>query len=116
MELQDIMNYGFIIYKSSPTKWSIKKITTPADGREITVKQDFENFDMAHLHVVELIKDCTFKFDVIVRYNRGLGPEFKNLDRVEAKTIQEAQKMAEANAEKVLKKKVIEVKVRPVAQ
>jgi hypothetical protein len=82
----------------------------------------------------ELLKECnkhginvtlppsTKTFDVIVRYNRGLGPEYVNLDSVAASTIKDAQNIAQIQANELLKypgmeKAIInEVKIRPIKE
>jgi hypothetical protein len=49
----------------------------------------------------ELPKTAIIKFEVVVRYNRGLGPEFKKVV-VEAETIPEAKAKGEKEASDLL--------------
>lgn len=57
------------------------------------------------------------EFTAIVRYNRGLGIEYRNLSSIYAMTMDEARTMAWKEAEKVLgdeeKVTIHEVRVRP---
>lgn len=61
------------------------------------------------------------RWSAIMRYNRGLGIEMKELDAVDARTEEEARQKAEASAELLIVTderfhgaKVIHIKVRPL--
>jgi len=115
VRLVELMNHGFILYQFSPTKFKLIKAATPIDDRKLTIEQEFDNFDDAYHHATKLVDERTFQFEVVVRYNRGLGPEQKVLNCVDARTLDEAQKLAEAQARVIIKEdEIIQVKARPM--
>ena len=56
-----------------------------------------------------------FIFSVSVFYNIGLGNQIKELPQIKAKSLQEAQLIAEKSADKIIgEEKWKEVKIRPI--
>ncbi len=70
-------------------------------------------------HGLSVNRNIENKFNVFVRYDRGLGPEYAILGQVKAITIKHAYELAQKEAEKLLdqpgmEKAVIkEVKIEP---
>ena len=62
-----------------------------------------------------LNKPKNFVWQAIVRFNRGLGIEYKNLPEIEAKSLEDAEVQAKILAEKMKKDPkliILEIKVR----
>jgi len=115
LDLVEMMNHGFVIFQTGPSRWKIKKTTTPMDDREISIETSFDTWEKCSNYVKKLINDRTYQFEVIVRYNRGLGPEHKTLGNVKAKTLPKAQELAKKLAESEIdKEQIIEVRARPL--
>lgn len=62
----------------------------------LTIKELIEECKKHGIDITLLVpKPTTFKFTAIALYNRGLGPEYITLPSSSAKSIAEAQQMAE---------------------
>jgi hypothetical protein len=73
--------------------------------------------------VLKLYKPPASKFKAIVRYNKGFGPQFINLESIEAKDLMMAEEIAYKEIESLFKTKkgfekaiIIEIKVRPIKE
>jgi hypothetical protein len=80
--------------------------------------KELANHGISESEILKLHKTKTLKFNGIVRYNRGLGPEFVNLRPFEAETIEAAYEKANETASKLFDKKtvIIEVKISPIME
>lgn len=98
--------------------------TISFDGENFTVTKDsevsrFANFEDAVADAaskLDAINNKTYEFTAVVRYNRGLGVEYKTLPCVEARNIEEAKSIAREMFERSVadpKVDIREVKVRP---
>lgn len=107
--LQDLMNRGFLIYEEIANKWCVQKIPTTLDPRvefqidKNTVSNKLANLDSQAAAVEMAIQlssqESEFEYVVEVKYNEGLGPKFKTLSSVYAKSPSEAEDMARSKAE-----------------
>jgi hypothetical protein len=112
---------GFVIYKKGEQSWAMRKIAMPEDAR-LLEETPFLSYETA-LQEATRLKDPpseTIKWSVLLRYNRGLGPEAQSLDYVDAGSHTEAQNMAEelalgffARTPGMDKAKIIEVRTHP---
>lgn len=95
LELNDeykLMTNGFVIYRNHEKEWILKKIQTK-DSTESIEKIIFESYEKAKAFALNLLNNKD-KWTAIVRYDRGLGIEYKNIDNIHAKTLQEANEIA----------------------
>lgn len=115
MLIRDLMINGFVVYPKDD-KFILEKISVPSFMKFIT-PQPFDTFEQALEFASEILQkhlSGVKQFNVIVRYDRGLGIEFKNLPNIDAKTIEEAQIVAQKHAEETLKGYIIhEIRIRP---
>jgi len=107
IELNDLVENGFLVYMEQ-NRFLVEKIPTKLNKKHIN-KNYFDSLEES----VEFIRKCMKNKDwkTIVRYNRGLGIEYKTLKTIEAESLEEAKKMAKAEAENLLGDYIIEMKV-----
>lgn len=112
--LYELMVNGFMIYPVGE-KFVLKKESVPKNQDKIP-ETLYENYDEAINAAKEMICDSKiFIWTATVRYNRGLGIEYKNLNEISAKTKEEAEQIALELAEKTIldnKLQVYEARVR----
>lgn len=101
----------------------VQKYVTPKfqfaiDGIHVST---FDEADNAAEEMWEQINNHKEQWNAIMRYNRGLGVEMKELGVFDATTEEEANQKAEAFAEKLIATdkrfhltKIIHIKVRPI--
>ena len=88
---------GFLIYEKKD-KIIVRKEATPSNNSVIK-ESEYDNYDMAIEAAKEMLKSSQIKtWQVIVRYNRGLGIEYKNMPEIQASTKEEAELIANNNA------------------
>lgn len=112
--MRDLLTNGFIIY-SNNGDFIVKK--EPVPNNTLVIKeQKFNNYEAAIAAAVELLKTPPLiEWEIIVRYNQGLGVEYKNLPTIFSKNQHQAKLMAEYNVSLFFEKlvKISEIKVRP---
>ena len=112
--LLDLLLNGFMIYPSNG-KFVVKKENVPNSPYKINEKE-FDDYASAINHATQLlIAPRLTAWSVVLRYNRGLGIEYKNLSDVFATTKDEAVIMANNQVEvlsKTIKLLSFEIKVR----
>lgn len=112
--MRDLLTNGFMIFPSQG-KFLVKKESVP--GNTLIIKeQEFDSYELAVEAAVEMLKKPQLiEWNVIVRYNRGLGIEYKNLPAVVASDKNKAKILAELNAAEVFDPAVNigEIKVTP---
>lgn len=112
--MRDLLTNGFMIYPNQG-KFIVKKESVPHNTLVIT-EQEFSSYELAVEAAVEMLKTPQLiEWEVIVRYNRGLGIEYKNLPTVVAADKNKAKIIAESNAADFFDPtvKIGEVKVIP---
>lgn len=113
-ELRDIILNGFLIYPSNG-KFIVKKESVPESDFSIDAIE-CDSYKGAIEYAIEsLKKPRIFKWDIKVRYNRGLGIEYRNFNFVESSNYEDAFELASSQVEKFFKdQKVVisEIKVR----
>lgn len=112
--MRELLTRGFMIIPNQG-KFLVKKESVSGDTL-IIKEQEFDNYDLALEAAVEMLeKPRVVEWEVIVRYNRGLGIEYKNLQSVRASDKDKAKIMAEINANEVFgpEVQIREVKVTP---
>lgn len=90
-EYQLITN-GFVVYKDNDKEWILTKIQTK-QSVDVIEKIIFDSYDKAKIFALNLI-NCKNKWNAIVRYDRGLGIEYKTIDNINANSIQDASDFA----------------------
>lgn len=98
---------GIIIYLNESNKYVVEKKKSALNKKEIK-KKLFAKYENALEYSNQLIEKKEWKG--IVRYNRGLGIEYKNI-KITAQKKQEAQIEAENLAKNILGDYIIEVRV-----
>ena len=114
-EIRDVMLAGFMIFPSNG-KFIVRKQAVPHN--ELVLKDsEFETYDKAMEFAIYNLQNPVKKsWSVQVRYNRGLGIEYRNLPDVDFETYEQAIDFATLQTESLFKgQKVIvsEIKVRP---
>jgi hypothetical protein len=111
--LRDLLLNGFMIYPNNG-KFVVKKEAVPTNP--ITFKEsEYDSYDLAVEAAANMLQTPQMaEWETIVRYNRGLGIEYRNLPDVRATSKDEAKSMAEGMAEKILGGSAVvsEVRVR----
>jgi hypothetical protein len=114
MELRDLMMNGFIIFPNNG-KFILKKESVP--NNEIVINEkEFDSYELAVESAIEILKSPqVLNWEAVVRFNQGLGIEYKNLSTIVAETYEDAQNLAEISAFQTFDKSVniIEIRVRP---
>jgi len=112
--LRDLLLNGFMIYPYNG-KFIVKKEAVPSNL--IVIKEtEYDSYEFA-VEAAEVMLNAPQMADwtVIVRYNRGLGIEYKNLPDVRAANKEKAKALAEYTAGELLVGSTVvisEVKVR----
>jgi hypothetical protein len=113
-ELRDIILNGFLVYPSNG-KFIVKKEAVPESNFTIEAKE-CDSYGQAIEFAIEMLKKPRIlKWSGVVRYNRGLGIEYKNLSFIESENYEKACEIAKLQVEDFFKnQKVIisEIKVR----
>ena len=122
--LRDLLANGFVIFPPLGTgKFILKKIAAPSNTT-VMGEREFDSFDAAVAEAKAILDARNgpklFEFTAVVRYNRGLGIEYKTLPNIQAISLDEAQRLAKNVAEQWLaqpkpksKAEIREIKVRP---
>jgi len=111
--LRDLLLNGFMIYPNNG-KFVVKKEAVPTNPT-ILKESEYDSYDLAVEAAANMLQTPRMaEWGAIVRYNRGLGIEYRNLPDVRATSKDEAKAMAEKLADKVLGGSAVisEVRVR----
>jgi hypothetical protein len=112
--LRDLLLNGYMIYPIDG-KFAVKKESVPANQNTISERL-YENYEIALKAAEDMLNaPKKLKWAVIVRYNRGLGIEYKNLSDVCATTKEGAKTIATNLAQKTMlndRIDILEVRVR----
>lgn len=110
--MDELTKNGFIIYPKD-TSFAVQKVSTPNNQIKLEEKI-FPTYEEAVNFAKSFLKTGLSLFIGIVRYNRNLGVEYKNLPLIEAKDIEQAKAMALLSAQELIGEQyIIEVRVRP---
>jgi len=107
IDIKTIVDSGFLLYLSN-SKYIVEKRPGTLNRREAK-DRSFERIEDAISFINEIINLKEWK--PIIRYNRGLGVEYRTLSVIIAPSLEEAKKKALEEAEKTLGDYIIEVKV-----
>ena len=88
---------GFIVYPNGDN-FVMTKVATPLDNR-VSEPKEYNTYEDAVLASNEFYVFREYNFTAIVRYNRGLGIEYKNISKFSAFSKEEAEKTAWKKAE-----------------
>jgi hypothetical protein len=113
-ELRDIMLSGFSIYPSNG-KFIVKKQSVPHSDFTVDEKECDTYAEAIDFSSSILKKPRTIFWSGIVRFNRGLGVEYKNINDIEAETYESAVNLAEIQFNNMLNNQKIiisEIRVR----
>jgi hypothetical protein len=91
--LRDLLLNGFSIYTKNG-KFILKKDSVPSNSTTID-ETEFANYELAVEAAESFLKTPQLvEWSVIVRYNRGLGIEYKNFPDVQAASKEQAEIIA----------------------
>ena len=93
--IKNLMLNGLIIYQDG-TEFCIKKIDVPKNQMKIVNGERFSNFDSAFEVACYLLEqqEANKSWTPMVRYNQGLGIEYKNLHEIMAPNKEVALQLA----------------------
>lgn len=100
---KEMAKSGIILYFEND-KFILEKRLDP------NKKKEFESYEEAIKFANNFFENK--KWTAIIRYNRGLGIEYKNINKISAATAEEAREIATKEAEKILcDSNIIEIKI-----
>lgn len=105
---------GFIIHANEQGDFIVEKKPSKFNGLKINAVK-FDSFQES-IDYINNILNKPNEWTAIVRFNKGLGIEYKNISPINADSKEEAKKTAFKQAEKLLGDYIIEVKVVPTAR
>lgn len=110
----ELMTCGFMIYPSNG-RFVVKKQAVPCSDNAIPESEVATYEEAVELAKKLLATPILKTWSVIVRYDRGLGVEYRNLHDVVSATHEEAVSLAERQIGQVFdnKTRIAEIKVRP---
>lgn len=109
--MEELIKKGFVIYPKG-TEFALQKVSTPFSPEKLEEKT-FSSHQDAVDFAESFGQNKLRTFSGIVRYNRKLGIEYKNLPIIEANNMEEAHEKALLLAQKIVGEQyIIEVKVR----
>lgn len=112
MDIKTLADNGFIIYVNQEGKTIVEK--KPSKINKIEIKSNiFEDIDDG-INYINNILNKPKEWAAIIRYNRGLGIEYKTIKPILAELKEDAKKIAAEQAEKKLGNSIIEIKVAPI--
>jgi hypothetical protein len=111
MELKEAAYLGILIFSNKGGTFIFEKKETFLDKRTRS-QEEYASFEEA-LKASNDFLNMQKEWQTIIRYNKGLGIEYKNLPVIFASTKEDAKVIAEQEAEKILGNSIIEVKVKP---
>jgi hypothetical protein len=110
--MDELSKNGFIIYPKN-TLFALQKVSTP-DNPEKFDEKIFSSYPEALNFAQIFLKKEFSNYTAIVRYNRKLGVEYKNLPLIFAKNQEDAEKKANFFAKELVgEQHIIEIRVRP---
>lgn len=118
MDIKNLMLHGYMVYQIG-SKYALKKIAVPNNTNTLEDPGEFVSFetaiDFANEHLEEQLKQLIWL--PTVRYNQGLGIEYKNLNEIHAPDKETALEQAKSVAIQFFEKyfpasKILEVRVR----
>jgi hypothetical protein len=107
MDIKQLVDNGYLVYLENKN-YILEKKPTKINNK-IVEKKCFETIESIIEFIENDLKSKEWK--VIVRYNRGLGVEYKTLKTIEAPSLEDAKIQAKKEAENVLGDHIIEIKV-----
>jgi len=112
LSMDELIKNGFIIYPKDAS-FGMQKVSTPSNSEKLDEKI-FPSYQEAMDFAKSFMKRELHNFTAIVRYNRKLGVEYKNLPLIEAKDIEIAKQKANLLAQELVgEQHIIEIRVRP---
>ena len=111
--LRDLLLNGFMIYPNKG-KFIVKKESVPTNTT-VLKETEYDNYDLAVEAASKMLNTVQpAEWACIVRYNRGLGIEYKNLPDVTASSIEEAKRIADELVQRIFGESatISEVRVR----
>lgn len=95
--MHDLLTNGFMIYPNNG-KFIVKKESVP-NNTTVIKENEFDSYCLAVEAAIKMLNTPQLiEWIVIVRYNKGLGIEYKNLPTVTATTKNKAKMIAEIKA------------------
>lgn len=109
---QHLNEHGIVIY-SLNDGFGVKKVSTPKDQR-IFNETFFQNEDILKEFLNSLFDEQKKVYKAIIRFDRGLGVEYKTIDNIRCENEEEAENLALESSQLLKNSKVniAEVKIR----
>lgn len=110
MDAKKLAENGLVIYLKK-NKFVLEKKKTELNQ----ISKNIEEFDCFEEAVSDAFNFLEKKSNwlAIIRYNRGLGIEYRNISVLNIENKEEAKKIALKEAEKLVGNSIIEIKVSP---
>lgn len=100
--MKDLLLNGFIVFQKDK-KFIVKKESVP-DNTLVIKEQEFDTYELALEAANQLLKTPPLQeWEGVVRYNQGLGIEYKNLQTIFANNKDEAKLQFLKIAENIFK-------------
>jgi hypothetical protein len=112
--MKDLLLNGYMIY-SVGEKFAVKKEFVPMN-QSVFPETFYDSYEEAFLAAKKMLNTPKILiWTAIMRYNRGLGIEYRNLPNIQATTKEEAEIIAKKIAEETInddKTEILEIKLR----
>lgn len=89
---KELNECGIVIYQIEKG-YGIQKVSTPKDNRSFNEKF-FENEDFLKEFINSFFEEEKKVYKAIIRFDRGLGIEYKTIENIHCQNEAEAEKMA----------------------
>lgn len=111
-EEYQLLTNGFVIFKEEEKKWVLKKVSVK-NSDEYLDPIFFESYESAKSFALTFIQK-QISWNAIIRYDRGLGVEYKTFENIIADCESKAQETAYELMLEILKDKnlIKEIKVK----
>jgi len=113
-DFEVLASNGFIIYANEQGDFIVEK--KPSKFNALRINAVIFNSFQESIDYINNILNKPKEWTAIIRYNKGLGIEYKNISPINANSKEDAKKIAFKQAEKLLGDYIIEVKVVPTAR
>ena len=112
INIKEFNEFGFVLYAVG-NKIGLQKVITPKNNIYFGEKI-FENLELAQEFIKKLITEQKKVYKAIIRFDRGLGVEYKTIENIRSNDEKEAEEIALKNSQLLKNGKTIiaEVKIR----
>lgn len=115
MNIISILLRGIAIIPKKTGQFSFQKFIIPGDSREFKDTLEYETIESAVIAAEKWLTDTVLTFTGVIRYDRGLGAEYRQMDDFDAAGQTQAEEKAAKIAEDMFKNtkaKIHQIRVR----